>query len=332
MPSTERLLSIKSLKKYFPVDGAHLFQKGQLYLHANEEITLDIMRGETLGLVGESGCGKSTLGRTVLQLYTQTAGTTMYYGHAREDLDPRYLKRTLKHAARLVARMKRDEARCVEWQREWERLDEDSSFFRVQRAKIDYARAVTRRRGLIQILGGFAALDDPTQGARWLYREHESRVQEARLRRVIARLDEQMAVHDDASESPEGMARRQRKKQAMLVRLERAQQMHALARRELSQLRDRYRDQEIFMRYEGMRDGGIDLSRLRYDEMRVLRRELQIVFQDPYSSLNPRMTVGQIIEEGLVAHGYFKRGDPRMQQRVLEVMEQCGLQEYMRHR
>ena len=69
MKHTETLLSITNLKKYIPVAGGSLLKRQQLYVRANEEITLDIRAGETFGLVGESGCGKSTLGRTILQLY-----------------------------------------------------------------------------------------------------------------------------------------------------------------------------------------------------------------------------------------------------------------------
>ena len=73
----------------------------------------------------------------------------------------------------------------------------------------------------------------------------------------------------------------------------------------------------------------IDLKNLSKEEMRVLRKDLQLIFQDPYSSLNPRMTVGQIIGEGLVSHGVFKRGDPAMRDYIFQVMERCGLATYM---
>ena len=71
----EVLLRISNLKQYFPL------KKGR-FVKANDGISIDIYKGETFGLVGESGCGKSTLGRTILQLYHQTYGRTMYYGRS----------------------------------------------------------------------------------------------------------------------------------------------------------------------------------------------------------------------------------------------------------
>ena len=73
----------------------------------------------------------------------------------------------------------------------------------------------------------------------------------------------------------------------------------------------------------------IDLKKLSKEEIRVLRKDLQLIFQDPYSSLNPRMTVGQIIGEGLTSHGVYKRGDQAMRDYIFEVMENCGLATYM---
>ena len=66
MQNTQKLLSIKNLKKYFPIAKSSIFQKEQLYVRANEEITIDINSGETFGLVGESGCGKSTDRKSVV--------------------------------------------------------------------------------------------------------------------------------------------------------------------------------------------------------------------------------------------------------------------------
>ena len=77
---------------------------------------------------------------------------------------------------------------------------------------------------------------------------------------------------------------------------------------------------------------GKDLSTLSKEEMRKLRKDLQIVFQDPYSSLNPRLTVGNLISEALVAHGIMKKGSKELEDYTLDIMDRCGLQNYMLHR
>jgi oligopeptide transport system ATP-binding protein len=73
------ILSIRNLKKHFPIKkGLLLKEVGQV--KAVDDITLDIYRGETVGLVGESGCGKSTLGRTIIRLYEPTGGSIQFKG------------------------------------------------------------------------------------------------------------------------------------------------------------------------------------------------------------------------------------------------------------
>ena len=74
------------------------------------------------------------------------------------------------------------------------------------------------------------------------------------------------------------------------------------------------------------------MARLTYDEMRPLRRDMQLVFQDPYSSLNPRMTAGQIIGEGMDAHGIYADDSAAREQHIKDTMELCGLQAYMLYR
>lgn len=160
MEDTKVLLSVRGLKKYFPVKSKGLFSREKRYLRANENVSFDIREGETFALVGESGSGKSTLGKTLLGLYRPTAGEVVYYG------------------------------------------------------------------------GGEA----------------------------------------------------------------------------------------------------VDLAKLTQKRLRPLRKDLQIVFQDPYSSLDPRMTVGQLVEEGVLTHKFFKRGSAELKAYVLDVMKKCGLREDMLHR
>lgn len=98
------------------------------------------------------------------------------------------------------------------------------------------------------------------------------------------------------------------------------------------EMREQFSGDEEFMEMEGLRDEGIDLSRLTGEEMRILRKDLQIIFQDPYSSLNPRMSAGQMIGDSLGAHGLFKGRPQELEERVKQVMGQCGLAPYMIHR
>ena len=75
--TTDVLLDVKSLKKYFPI------QKGFLrrvigYVKAVDDVSFFVRAGETLGLVGESGCGKTTAGRTILRIYEPTGGQVFF--------------------------------------------------------------------------------------------------------------------------------------------------------------------------------------------------------------------------------------------------------------
>src|SRR3954471_15183010 len=73
------LLSVQGLVKHFPIKGG-IFGKQTGAVKAVNDVSFDVMPGETLGLVGESGCGKSTTGRLVLRLIEPTAGSVKFDG------------------------------------------------------------------------------------------------------------------------------------------------------------------------------------------------------------------------------------------------------------
>src|ERR1700748_828387 len=74
------LLRVENLVKYFPVASQSLFQRQKDYVHAVENVSLEVRRGQTLGLVGETGCGKSTLARCIMRLYDIPSGTITFDG------------------------------------------------------------------------------------------------------------------------------------------------------------------------------------------------------------------------------------------------------------
>ncbi|WP_104527107.1 ABC transporter ATP-binding protein [Blastococcus saxobsidens] len=78
--ASDVLVSVRGLEVHFPVRGEGIRKKGAGVLRAVDGVDLDILRGETLGLVGESGCGKSTLGNAVLRLIPPTGGSIDFAG------------------------------------------------------------------------------------------------------------------------------------------------------------------------------------------------------------------------------------------------------------
>ena len=76
---------------------------------------------------------------------------------------------------------------------------------------------------------------------------------------------------------------------------------------------------------------GLDLTKMKGGQIRRMRRRMQMIFQDPYASLNPRMTVGSIIGEPLVVHG-LAGGRRQRRETVQELMRVVGLNPYYTNR
>lgn len=91
----EPLVRVEHLKKYFPIH-----KKG--VLKAVDDVSFEIFKGETLGLVGESGCGKTTCGRTVMGLYPSSGGTIEFEGRDINTLHTREEKTLFKKDAQII--------------------------------------------------------------------------------------------------------------------------------------------------------------------------------------------------------------------------------------
>ncbi len=334
------LFRIEGLKQYFPVKRT-IVQKEHLFVKANDDVSLDIYEGETLGLVGESGCGKSTLGRTLLQLYKQTDGRTIYYGRDIDEVAPKYVLDILTNLVKKREEFYslRDKETAV--RREYDALSEgDAKFAALGKLRQAEKHARDLFLDIVQLIGGFMVVDDLAPISEILVKEYklsiEYRSHKEKLNKDQIILDGQISSLKEKqktdSEITAATASHRAKIEKSEEELKKLYEELEQVRSGIYDLMNKYKSDPEFAKYEVYRDKGINLARLTDEEMRKLRADMQLIFQDPYSSLNPRMTVGQIISEGLLAHGYFAKNDANMQKYILETMDKCGLAPYFIHR
>ncbi|MEY8517446.1 oligopeptide/dipeptide ABC transporter ATP-binding protein [Lachnospiraceae bacterium 29-84] len=340
MSEKKVLLHITDLKQYFPV-GKKQIGKEQLFVKANDGISLDIYEGETFGLVGESGCGKSTFGRTLLQLYRQTAGRSIYYGRSVEELAPKYVSDIFNNLPEKKRKCEEARERAAKLRAEWEKMPEGTAK-NIELQKLNEAETLARNEllDITALIGGLYVADDLKEISQVYVKEYNATLNRRKYNDQITTLRAEVSNKRSAmKEKGKGESEIQRAVQATEDKIKQLQsqvaqeekQMQAEAAR-IQEFKKQNKAKKDFGLYESYMDSGINLANLTDVEMRFLRRDLQLIFQDPYSSLNPRMTVGQIIGEGLLAHHLFKKGDGKMQDYIMEVMEKCGLASYFIHR
>ena len=100
MEENKAIVSIRGLKKYFPIRGG-VFSRVADYVRAVDDVDLEVKRGTTVGLVGESGSGKTTLGKTVLRLLAPTAGKIFFEGEDITEFDSARL-RSLRREMQMI--------------------------------------------------------------------------------------------------------------------------------------------------------------------------------------------------------------------------------------
>ena len=335
MNERRALVELRKLKKYFPV------RRG-VSIKALEDVSLTIYEGEKFGVVGESGCGKSTLGRVLLQLYPQTSGAAVYYGRTLEEMCPKYLETEVSRllgyqnragefyqksleADRKAAAVRqelealsamgteRETRRQIRLSKKASRLE-----FRSKELKKDASRQLREGsrtvgslilcKDLPEIKMLFSKAQKETEKAAEIFRsirtmEHESPTPE-RDRKLEA-LREEAGRHVESA------------------RAYRAQAWETYHGRDILPLTERTLDPEYQAKLDRNYETGINLGKLTGGEMRELRREMQMIFQDPAASLDPRQTVGKSIEEVFVINSDISA--EARKERTMELLEKVGL-------
>ena len=336
------LLELKKLKKYFPV------RRG-VQIKALEDVSFSIYEGEKFGVVGESGCGKSTLGRVILQLYPQTSGACIYYGRTRDEMCPRYLAKEVAKLPEYQKKATEFYQKSLEVERKAEPLRQTIEAlsahgtsretkqeaalqkrlseleFRAKELRKDASRQLregSRTVGsliLCKELPAIQALFDKAQketaaaaAATRKYRELEKQFEQARvegtpdkgLQEKMEKAEREIAGHVEASHN---------------YRLQAFQEYRG---RDILPITERTQDPEYQAKLDRNYETGINLGKLTRSEMREMRREMQMIFQDPAASLDPRQSVGKSIEEVYVINTDYPA--PVRREKTMELLEEVS--------
>ena len=344
MNEKKALLELKKLKKYFPV------RRG-VSIKAVEDVTFTIYEGEKFGVVGESGCGKSTLGRVILQLYPQTSGAAIYYGRTLEEIGPKYLAHEVgmlmeyqNKAAEFYQKSLKLDQKAAAIQREKDALSPLGVTNREVKKEIRLSKRISRLQFLSKELrkdasrhlregsrtvGSLILCKDLPKVKELFQKANKETALAASHSKTLQMLEQHHEHLVLAGKSDPAMEKRIEEFRA------KAADHVAKAKAYRQQAWDEYHGKDILPiteltldpAYQAKLDGnyetGINLGKLTRKEMRLMRREMQMIFQDPAASLDPRQTVGKSIEE------VFKINSDltplARKERTLTLLEEVGL-------
>lgn len=279
----ETILKVQGLKQYFKSG----FGKNKIVVKAVDDVSFEIKKGEVFSLVGESGCGKTTTGRTIIKLY-KSSGGEVFFHDTRILSDVKEAKRAYKET---IKNLKQELALG--------NVDTSSYQAKILEAKqtLKKAKQDFNFENIIDENGKKAIKDiksfDQYQD---IIAKYENRIKDAqeRIISLTTQLEQLDAKDDDQKESFKTLSTQLKETKKELS---------------LSKLRQKQ-----------------DISNLKYQlihKNKLLMRKMQMIFQDPIASLNPRMTVKEIIAEGLRINGY--KNEEIIDQRVKEALETVGL-------
>jgi len=276
--NAETLLEVKHLKQYFT------FKHGPTkYLKAVHDVSFDVKKGEVFGLVGESGCGKTTTGRSIIKLYKATSGDVKI-NNVRISAGTRWNEKEIKFTNIRLRRNLRNlrEAKAEEiGNLRNEYNDNFSDDFNYRKLKYKLAN------------GG--EVENADDKATYI----------SRYEKIERKYNEQMDLAK-ANALNTCNIQRQKIKEAKSDNKYYNKNIQAA---EIKKVEEKYAEL-------AKANGNNELTEAQKEEMEkemnsakaaTVASKIQMIFQDPIASLNPRMTVRDIIGEGLIIHGGYSK-------------------------
>lgn len=312
----EEILRVEGLKQYFKLGSG----RNKMLNKAVDGISFTIYKGEVFSLVGESGCGKTTTGRTIIKLYSSSGGEVFFHG-TRIVSDVVAAKKTHKGIMQNLDEEKKlkllelsDNLKNQVITKETydEKSNEVHDKYNTEKsASLDILRLAKKDKKFEKItdddaeiakkdIKSFPEYDD-------IINKYKELNQEVSLQ--IVELNE---VVKKAKAKLEGTSKENKDD-------------FILANKGYKELLVDLKNLEKEIKLNDLRKKQ-DISKLRYNlihKNKLLMRRMQMIFQDPIASLNPRMTVKEIIAEGLRINGYKNEKD--IDDRVKAALKTVGL-------
>jgi oligopeptide transport system ATP-binding protein len=279
----ETILRVEGLKQYFKSG----FGKNKIVVKAVDDVSFEIKKGEVFSLVGESGCGKTTTGRTIIKLY-KSSGGEVFFHDTRVLSDVKAAKKTYK-----------DNVKALKQELELGNLTQETynEKLLLEKQTLKKAKRDNNFENIIDENGKKAIKDiESFQEYQDIIQKYAQRIEDANAR--ITSLTDTLSSLDN-KDSDQKAAFKETQSALKEAKKELA----------LSKLRQKQ-----------------DIQNLKYQlihKNKLLMRKMQMIFQDPIASLNPRMTVKEIIAEGLRINGF--KNEELIDQRVKEALETVGL-------
>jgi peptide/nickel transport system ATP-binding protein len=314
MKEKQALMRLRRVKKYFHI-------RHGLRLRALNDINFTLYEGEKFGVVGESGCGKSTLGRVMLQLYPPSGGDCLYYGCSLNELCPAYLKKEIRRLLILQRKAKYYNARISA-----ARKGPPAVYERACELNHRYLREGSKTAGSLILC------ENLPQIRKLFLKACKAARKTRRLLASALRLEAKAGKREERGRGLSGNLRQ--KAESLRASARRYEEEAALLRNEAFAFRGKNINAALSPRaleteYQAALDAnyetGVSLSKLTGREMRKLRKEMQMVFQDPSASLDPRQSVGKAIEEPFKIHSRFSPGERKA--KVMALLDRVGLKE-----